>query len=422
MKRILRSWRDSPRLLFVIIAVALLVRVVLSQLLPRDLLERPWEYDDVALNLLKGNGFLGYNRGIPQLAFVHPLYPVICAAVYGVIGHSSLTAMQVVQGAAAIPAAWLAYRLGSDIAGTRAGLLAAAGVTLHPALLVFSLRRHSLWFDSILFLATLPVTFRLRRAPETRRLVILGLLFGVAMLSRATIGVFMVFACAWLAWQWRAPLTEWLPRVAVIVGLALLVVTPWLVRNSLVFHRPTGMVSTNGYNLWIGNNPNTTGGALAADGRAMEATDPALYASLRGLDEGEQQDVYRQAALRYMAAHPGKAVLNFARKFRGFLFWSDQTGAWYPSSFRVPYQAFYLVLLACAVAGGHYLTRSGHAPAVVLLAGFVLSVGAVQSIYVVEGRHRWAVESALIVLTSVFVARATRHFRSRAAHPAQARE
>src|SRR5687767_8038053 len=98
MKRTLQSRKDSPLLLFVIIAVALLVRVVLSQLLPRDLLERPWEYEDVALNLLKGNGFLGYNRGIPQLAIVHPLYPVICAAVYGVIGHSSLTAMQVAQG------------------------------------------------------------------------------------------------------------------------------------------------------------------------------------------------------------------------------------------------------------------------------------------------------------------------------------
>lgn len=387
---------------------------MLSQLLPRGLLERSWEYEDVALNLLKGNGFLGYNRGIPQLAYVHPLYPAICAAIYGVIGHSSLTAVQVAQGAMVIPAAWLAYRLGSDLAGTRAGLLTAAGVTLHPALLLFSLRRHSLWLDSILFLATLSVTFRLRRAPGTRRLVILGLLFGVAMLSRATIGVFMVFACAWLAWQWRASLTEWLPRVAVIVSLALLVVTPWLVRNSLVSRRPAGMVSTNGYNLWIGNNPNTTGGALAADGRAMEATDPALYASLRGLDEWEQEDVYRQAALTYMAAHPGRVVLNFARKFRGFLFWSDQTGAWYPSSFRVPYQAFYLVLLACAVAGGYFLIRSGHAPAVVLLAGFVLSVGAVQSLYFVEGRHRWAVESGLIVLASVCVTRATRDFGARA--------
>jgi hypothetical protein len=392
-----------------IIAAALLARLAGAQMVPNEVLARLWEYEDVALSLLKGNGFVYYMRDTPQFAVVHPLYPVICAAVYWLVGHSSLVAMQVVQGAAVVSAAWLAFQMGAALAGRHAGLLAAAGLTLHPALLVFSLRRHSLWFDALLFLATLLATYRLRSSPTTRGIAMLGVLFGISMLFRSTISVFMVFACAWLVWQWDTPVRRSLGRAAIIVGVALLIVSPWLIRNAVVFQRPVGFVSTGGYNLWIGNNPSTTGGALAADGRGMDATDPALAASLRGLDEMEQQDVYRGVALGYISRHPGTALMNYTRKFWSFLFWSDQMGAWYPAWFRVPYQAFYLVLLAFALLGGYRLAGAGHGPAVILLAGFVLSVGIVQSVYFVEGRHRWGVESALIVLAACGIEHLLRH-------------
>ena len=392
-------WRWD-RLLLGIIGAALIARVVAVVVLPYELLERPWEYEGVALSLLSGHGFVTSYHGVPYLALVHPLYPLVCALVYWAVGHSSLLAMQVVQGAAVIPAGWLSFQLGADLAGRRAGLLAAAGVVLHPALLVFSLRRHPLWFDAVLFLATLLVTCRLRSAPTTRRLVLLGLLFGAAMLSRSTVAVFMGVACMWLVWQWGPPRAQSLPRAATIVGAALIVVAPWLVRNAVVFERPSGFVSIGGQALWIGNNPAATGGALATDGRPVEDTDPVLASSMRGLGESERQELYRQTALRYMASHPGITIVNYGRKLWSFLFWSDQTGAWYPTWFRVPYLTFYVLLLAAAVAGAYRLVRAGHGPAVSLCAAFVVSKGLVQSVFYMEGRHRWSVESVLIVVAA----------------------
>jgi high-affinity Fe2+/Pb2+ permease len=38
--------------------------------------------------------------------------------------------------------------------------------------------------------------------------------------------------------------------------------------------------------------------------------------------------------------------------------------------------------------------------AVVLCAAFFLGIGLLQSVFYVEGRHRWSVESALIVLAA----------------------
>lgn len=390
--------------LLAIIGGALLARVAAAAVIPHALLARTFEYEDVARSLLSGNGFLAPYHGVPYLGLVHPLYPLICAAVYWVVGHPSLLAMQVVQSLAVIPAAWLSFQLGSDIAGRRAGLLAAAGVALHPALLVFSLRLHPLWFDAILFLAALWATYRMRRSPTPRRLVLLGVLFGVATLSRSTAAVFLGVACLWLAWQWKTPARQLLARVAIICGVALLVVAPWLIRNAVVFQRPIGFVSTDGQNLWIGNNPLATGGALTVDGRAIVDADPVITEATQGVSEMKQQDVYRQAALRYIAADPGMFVVNMARKFWIFLSWSDQTGAWYPPWFRAPYQAFYLVLLAAAVLGAYGLVRAGECGAVWLCAAFFFSVGLVQSVFYVEGRHRWSVEGALVVLAASGIA------------------
>lgn len=389
----------DPLLLW-ILALALLVRWTLSHVLAGDLLAGTWEYEDVALNLLSSNGFVAYYRATPYLAFMSPFYPVLCAAVYWIVGHSSLVAMQVVQSAAVVPAGWMAFDLASKLAGRRAGLFAALGVTLHPALLIFSLRRHPLWLDAVIFLAVLWATFRIRRSAGTRRVAWVGVLFGIALLARSTLAPFMGIACLWLIRQWRAPLSQSVGRVAMIVAVALLIASPWLIRNAIVFGKPVGFISATGYNLWIGNNPATTGGALAADGRGMDLTNPALLASLAGLTELEQQEVYRRAAWEYIESHPWTAVRNYGLKLRSFLFWSPLTGAWYPGSFRTAYQAVYLALFVAALVGAYRLARAGQGAAVVLFVSFVLSIGLVQSVFFVEGRHRWQVESGLVVLAA----------------------
>lgn len=383
-----------------ILAAALIARFFVANLFDGPLLSRTWEYESVALNILGGRGFLGEFLGVSYRALILPFYPAFCAAVYWLLGRPSLEAMQVIQAAAVVPAGWFAYALASELAGRRAGLLAALGVTFHPGLLLFSLRRHTLWFDAVIFLMLLWAIFRARRSARFRQSAALGALFGLALLSRATIGVFMFVACGWLAWQWRRSLKSALPHIAVICGVAFLIVAPWLVRNAFVLHQPIGLISTTSYNLWIGNNPFSTGGALAPDGTDMATVAPALIESAQGLSELDQQQVFRVAALTYIRNNPGQTALNYARKLRIFLFWSDQTGAWYPEWFRIAYQAFYVVLLGCATVGAYRLMRSGNLAAVLLCVGFVLSVGLVQSVYFVEGRHRWEVESGLIVLAA----------------------
>jgi len=262
--------------LIAILAAALAARWTVATMFSGPLLAGTWEYEEVALNLLNGNGFVGTYAGTAYRALVHPVYPAFCAFVYWIVGHPSLLAIQVVQSAAVIPAGVVAFDLASTLAGRRAGLLAAAGMTLHPSLMLFSLRRHALWFDAVIFLVALWAALRLGRQPRLSHNIALGALFGIGLLSRATIAVFMLAACAWLAWQWRTTLTERLLHVGAIAGTAAVIATPWLIRNAVVLQKPVGFISTTPYGLWIGNNPAATTGALAANGTAMDFTAPAL--------------------------------------------------------------------------------------------------------------------------------------------------
>ncbi len=80
------------------------------------------------------------------------------------------------------------------------------------------------------------------------------LLLGSAALTRSVI---LPFAGLAILWIW---LTLRLPRKAILAGLALIItITPWIIRNSLIAHKLTGIESSLGYNLYVGYHPQSTG-------------------------------------------------------------------------------------------------------------------------------------------------------------------
>jgi hypothetical protein len=89
-----------------------------------------------------------------------------------------------------------------------------------------------------------------------------------------------------------------------ILGVALLPVIAWLVRNLLVMGTPA-LVTSAGANLFIGNNPSATGGyaAPAEDLADVIADDEVVGDRSAG-----------RAAIAYVASHPGHSLALGARK------------------------------------------------------------------------------------------------------------
>jgi 4-amino-4-deoxy-L-arabinose transferase-like glycosyltransferase len=120
----------------------------------------------------------------------------------------------------------------------------------------------------------------LQRGAERRRLVVLGGILGLALLSKlhlAAMGVVVALAlgaeAARATTTWRAGVLRWLRGMAIVTAVAALLAGWWFVRNTLLYGDPTGMARLN--ELWAGR---SAAGHWWALGQGL----PYLWGSLWG--------------------------------------------------------------------------------------------------------------------------------------------
>jgi hypothetical protein len=380
---------------------------------PLELLSKPWEYDAIARNLWAGNGFVSTGFGAIYRAELHPLYPWFCALIYTVVGEPSIPAIQWVQIALVPLVGVVAYRLGRELGSPWVGVAAAAGVLFHPGLAIFSVRPHALWLDSLLFLTVAWLVIRAGRS--VRRIapaVALGAVLGLAMLGRSSVVGAVPLLIGWLLFRWRGQPYRW-GKAALVLAVTAVVVTPWLIRNWMVFGRPTCLMTTSGYGLWLGHHARSTGGALDEEGRALIDVAPSFAGRLEAAGtEIAQMDLFSREAWAYIKADPWLAWQRTAIKFWQFWAGSHQTGMWYPQRWRFWYSLYYGVLWVMLIIGSWSLWRQGYQGELTLVLGFAIAVSLVQSLFFVEGRHRWEVEGLLVVVAIAGVMKEWRRWRS----------
>ncbi len=259
-----------------------------------------FQYDMLARSLASGNGFRWYApadlaRLAPYLhldlaslaldprgmltTFRAPLYPAFVSVIYSVFGAGDgrffvVRLFQAVLVAILAPLTYFAAcRILRGSTGEanraphgRAPRFAAAVVAAYPMLLIFplGLATENLFIPlvvaSVLALLNLvesvgdheTVTPTLRS--HAWRGICPGILLGLAALTRSVILPFAGLAILWEAFAIKDR------RAAVVTALALIAtIVPWMLRNSIVAHRPTGIETSMGYNLYVGYHPLSTG-------------------------------------------------------------------------------------------------------------------------------------------------------------------
>lgn len=371
------------------------------------------EYDAIARNILAGDGFTYPHLGVAYHSYAPPLYSWITAAAYWATGSIlAVMLLQVVAGTAlAAITGVIATRLfGGWIAGAAAGML----VALHPGLVVYNATKaHPLTFDAFFFALVLLQAFRLAERPTMRRAAELGMIVGIGTLSRGTIIIFLPIVCMWLLIMKPRSSRRAAMRCAVVAGLCTAaVVAPWTIRNSVLHDRFVFLVTVDSEAFWRGNNPYATGHSYIDAGRTV----------LGALPEDEMRDLLRQPgelaqaawfatrASSFIQADPGAFIRLTLLKFLHFWWVAPQTGLLYPRSWFQVYVMYYVAALLLATVGiWRFARASREARAQALLIGaFLLALSALQSLYYVEGRHRWAVESMVLALAGGGVAALTR--------------
>ena len=244
-----------------LLAGALLFRLLLVVVSPET-----WQVDidaylEIARNLLDGAGFA---RGQPPFvtAYRPPLYPLLLAAVQGVGG--TPVAMGVVQALWGTATVWMTLRCGATLGWGNHRFLAALCVAGDPLLMQYTILPMTetlcaglviatMWNECVLQQVSVPQgTLRLRHQFLT------GMLWGLLCLSRPTFlaaaglaGVLKLACDRVQSWPLRGSLL----RIAVWGAGLVVCISPWVIRNTLVFGKPIVATTHGGYTLLLANNP-----------------------------------------------------------------------------------------------------------------------------------------------------------------------
>ena len=253
-----------------IFAIALMVRVVAAAAMSFPVPENTAYYAGVARNLVEGRGLISdslWSYGtqplaVPRAAFEvwMPLPSLLAAIPMAILGAANwFRAAQVasVLVSSAIPV--LAWRFGADIAaelglpvGRGRALAVGSGLVtagLGPLVLYGALPDSTALFAALSLAACLLMTRIVARetardgtrdgdAASTRPLIGLGLLLGLAALTRSE-AIWLGLTWAAMAWLWtpgsRRRRLILIATPAIVAGL---VFAPWVARNALVFGTP----------------------------------------------------------------------------------------------------------------------------------------------------------------------------------------
>ncbi|MCI0549349.1 MAG: hypothetical protein L0287_00180 [Anaerolineae bacterium] len=329
---------------FRIYIVALILRLI-PVILARGLgigLDDMFQYDMLARSLASGNGFRWYAQadlnqlasfvdfdlstvkeydpilGVPT-SFRAPLYPTFLAAVYFFNGtdfsrfFAARLAQVIFLGAPLAPLTYLVSKklfpplLIGEGAGMRsepAARISAWIVAAYPMLLVYPLGLGTENPFFILLLASFLFLLKSINQPTPLNFLLAGFFLGFTTLTRSVILPFAVLA---ILWAWFILYQQ---RGATLIAIALLLtISPWVIRNSLLHHKLTGIETSMGYNLYLGYHPKGNGSFVFG---------PSLDL-LTILDDAERDKVGTQKAIEFIKTQPER-FLPLAINRLGFFF------------------------------------------------------------------------------------------------------
>ena len=255
--------------------------------------------------LADGKGFISPfhpNRAVK--ASEHPPLYMLYLAIPSLFGFQSQLTHLIWSAILGVGTVVVIGLTGREIGGTRLGLIAAALAAAYPNMWIPD---GSLMIESMAIFATavaVYLAYRCWREPSWWRLAAVGAASGAAALSRSELILmvpFMVVPLGLMAKQLSRP-QRWIGIGAGVLA-SLIVMAPWLVFNLTRFEKPelltssTGLLlaATNCDDIWRSEHQSYFSIQCTYDIRRQKVPP--------GLDQSEEDVIYRDAAIRYIKGH-----------------------------------------------------------------------------------------------------------------------
>lgn len=341
-----------------------------------------------------------------------PLWPLVLAAA-SEVGGNGLLSHRLVGVPIGVATAGVLGLIGRRLGGETAGLFVAAIAACHPLLIaadgsLMSETLYGLWVALALLL-----TLRLLDRPTAAGAAALGAVIGLGALTRGEALLLLPLLAAPAVWIGLSGARDRLRVGAAVAVAAVVVITPWTIRNLSTFERPV-LISTNDATVVTGANCDAT-----YRGRDLGFWSVDCRAPKTEQDESEQAAIWRDDGIDYATGHAGRlvAVVGPVRVLRTW-------GVWQPRrqvdeaegrdrTMETLGQVVYFLLLPLAVYGAILLRRRGGPLWVLLVPPAAVTIVTVLGYGYTRFRH--SADLVIVVLAGLALAHlAERRARARA--------
>lgn len=414
--------------LLVIIVIAIILRVSAAMYMGDQVQDLPGVYDQIsydrlAQNLLAGNGFSfdvdwwpATRAGEPTAHWSY-FMSLFLYGVYRIFGHHPLVARLIQALLAGVWMPWLTYRLGKRLANPAVGLIAAAISAIY---IYFFYYAGALMTETFFFLAVLGMlnlSIDLVESPGWKPAILLGLALGCGMLLRQLLLLFTPFLLAWLLWAGRGRFK--LRYLLAVLGLPLVMILPFTLRNSLAFHQFVLLNNNAGYAFFWANHPIYGTNFISILPPDYPSYRELIPPELLALDEAAMDKALMKLGIQFVLDDPLRYVLlSISRLKDYFLFWPKPDSGVISNISRVGsfglFLPFMLYGLVLALLPGRLEKLLGGAPvnrrAYLLVYLFMLVYSGIHLLSWAYVRYRLPLDAVLVVFAALAFYHLWKHF------------
>ena len=380
-----------------------------------DHFEYGWEMGRIARALATGRGYADPFAGhTGPTAWVTPLYPLLMAAVFKLTGIYTLTS------------AWILLTLNSLFSALTVFPMAAIGRrcfaasgpapaasirrwavwlwALYPAVMQYAVRW--VWetsLSTLLFTCAFALALRMhQRSPDRpgrfagRDWVLFGLIWAAIALANPALVLFLPFAGIWILTGAGSALPRGLAGATLSAVIFLVILAPWTVRNTRIFHHFVPLRANFGAELCLGNGPGATGFLMEYD---HPQKDPQQLRVYTAMGEYRYAQMRGEVAKRAIRDDPGLFVRNTLKRLDFFWFGVPSASGNAASQF---FRSLNFGFLSLAGLLGLLLALRRRVYGAWLFAFAFLTLPAVYYFVTVHARFRHPLEP-LIALLGVFL-------------------
>jgi len=226
--------------------------------LPGQIYPFALEVSSIAAHLARGKGFSSpFLVETGPTAWVAPIYPTLVAGVFSILGVYSNWSALVILGLQCMMAAATAvaiYALGRRTLGEKVGLWTAWIWSVSP--IFFRWPTSWIWdfaASGLLLVTLLVLSIELADVGQRAHWLLLGALWGIAALTNPALLSLLPFSVLYPVLANQRNRKQQIRSAALSMTLCLAIVTPWAVRNMLVFGHPVFLRSNFWFEFHLGN-------------------------------------------------------------------------------------------------------------------------------------------------------------------------